>query len=488
MAVAIGVSTLVVVAVAGYLWWSRAHLAVTSVPTGAEVRVDGRLLGRTPLTGRTMTPGLHLVEVRHSYYARYSRQLNLPAGRRTELAVALEPGVGELMLYSNPRGAWVEVDGVRREGTTPLLLKLPSGPHQVAMGMQERRAASAPVTVMADQTRELHLDLGIVPHGTLTVTTTPDDAQITLPTAGLEYAPGVRLPLGEYPVRVSRPGFETREQRLTVDYGDNRYHVTLPRAFAPLVVQVNPADARVRLRYRQNGESALAWNDYRPGVKLPVGEVEVRASAMGRRSAYRRIELPAGGATVTLALAVVHVKAGQRLRDPLKSGGRGPEMVVVPSGTFVIGSAGGPASERPPRRIDMSQPFAVSVTEVTVADYRRFAAASGRAFDEPAASDDLPVTRVGFADAQAYADWLSAQTGAHYRLPSEAEWEYMARAGSDTSYFYGNDAASLCRYGNVADAAMERRHAGFDVADCDDGFAELAPVGSFPPTPSASAT
>jgi formylglycine-generating enzyme required for sulfatase activity len=95
----------------------------------------------------------------------------------------------------------------------------------------------------------------------------------------------------------------------------------------------------------------------------------------------------------------------------------------------------------------------------------------------------VPVTRVSFADALVYADWLSAQTGHHYRLLSEAEWEYMARGGTRTAYFFGDDPDELCGYGNVADIALRTRYTGFDTADCDDGYVELAPVASFRPNP-----
>ncbi len=469
-----------VVSAGGYFWWSRAHLDLTSVPAGADVSVDGQLVGQTPLEGLTLAPGLHLIELRHSHYAAYSRQLRLPPGETTALNATLDEGIGELLLYSNPRGAWAEVDGVRRDGTTPLLVKLPSGAHEIAMGMEERRAATATVTVMADQHQELHLDLGIVPYGALTVETVPADARVTLPGTEVEYVPGVRLPLGEYPVAVSRRGYESREQRLEVGYGDNHYAMTLPRAFARLKVRTTPADARVRLRYRQSDESTLAWHDYRSDLDIPTGEVELQVRAMGRRSVYRHLDLPPGGSTVTLTLEPMHEKAGQRLRDTLKSGGQGPEMVVVPAGSFLLGSPDGAASERPVRRMDMTEPFAVGVTEVTVADFRRFTQATGREAQDPGGDGSLPATRMSFAEAAAYADWLSIETGSHYRLLSEAEWEYMARAGGTGSYFFGDDATALCRYGNVADASMQRRHTGFDVADCDDGFAELAPVGSFP--------
>ena len=469
--------------VGAYSQWFRASIDVTTDPSGAEVRIDGRLAGRTPLQGEVMAPGMHRIELSHSHYVVHQRQLNLASGDHVELHVRLDPGLGKLVLYSNPRGAWVEVDGRRRNGKTPLMLVLPSGPHEVAMGMDERRAASEQVVVVADESRDVRLDLNIDPHGSLWLDVMPPGARVTLPNADVSYEPGLRLPMGEYPVRVSHPGYVPRELRLQVRYGDNHHRVALERAFADLAVRTDPPDSRVRIRYREMPDSRLAWHDYSPGVPVPVGEVEVRASAMGRRSAYRRLDLPPAGARVDLTLTPMTVEPGTRLRDTLQNAGRGPEMVVVPPGKFLMGSATGPPSERPPRRIVLTEPFAVSVTEVSAADYRRFALATGRRMDHRLADapDDFPATHVTFADAVAYADWLSEESGNRYRLPSEAEWEYVARAGSATDYWFGENPADLCAHGNVADRSMRKIYQGFDTADCDDGFIQLAPVATFPP-------
>ena len=128
-------------------------------------------------------------------------------------------------------------------------------------------------------------------------------------------------------------------------------------------------------------------------------------------------------------------------RDRLRSGGEGPEMVALPTGTFLMGVRGASDVAVTPQHEVAVPAFAISTHEVTFGDYDRFARATGRSQPD---SDGLsrarhPVFNVSWEDATAYADWLSRETGKRYRLPSEAEWEYMASAGSIGPYWWGYD-------------------------------------------------
>ena len=151
---------------------------------------------------------------------------------------------------------------------------------------------------------------------------------------------------------------------------------------------------------------------------------------------------PTGGATQTTpaAPAVSAPAPGSSFRDTLSSGGEGPEMVVIPVGRFRMGdlSGAGDDDEKPVHEVVIASPFALSKYEITFEDYDKFT--------YPNKVDDVgwgrgrrPVINVSWDDANEYAAWLSAQTGKRYRLPTEAEWEYAARAGSTTEYSWGND-------------------------------------------------
>ena len=181
-------------------------------------------------------------------------------------------------------------------------------------------------------------------------------------------------------------------------------------------------------------------------------------------------------------------RVGARFSDALNSGGRGPEMVVLPAGRFYMGCVSGMGCsnrERPIREVSIAEPFAISIHEVTLDEYDRFTAATGR----PQVGDGgwgrgrRPAVNVSWSDAQEYVAWLSGETGGAYRLLTEAEWEYAARAGSTTQFHFGDHPMELCRHGNHADVSVPERVEWRNTL-CSDRIAlETAEVGSYAPNP-----
>jgi formylglycine-generating enzyme required for sulfatase activity len=197
-----------------------------------------------------------------------------------------------------------------------------------------------------------------------------------------------------------------------------------------------------------------------------------------------------------------------------------PAMIQLTAGAFLMGTAeadrlidprtGKPAkNDGPQHEVAITYAFAMGKFEVTTAEYAAFVSATGyqpkgpcMEFSPPESfsintetrwnntgfpqTDSSPVGCVSFFDARAYTDWLSRTTGHNYRLPSEAEWEYAARAGSATPFFWGTDTAKTCTYANVRSPGaftISKRQAAADTQGfpCDDGHTQSAPVGSFAP-------
>lgn len=158
---------------------------------------------------------------------------------------------------------------------------------------------------------------------------------------------------------------------------------------------------------------------------------------------------------------------------PAVAGGRIPladglalELAAVPGGTFVMGSANAasPTDERPAAAVTV-KPFKMGVREVTNREFRAFdpqhdsrcESRHGYQFGVTGYDvngDDLPAVRVSWHKANAFCDWLSAKTGRRVRLPTEAEWEWAARAGSDRPFWWGGVADDFGAYANLADVSL----------------------------------
>jgi len=180
-------------------------------------------------------------------------------------------------------------------------------------------------------------------------------------------------------------------------------------------------------------------------------------------------------------------------------------VALLPAGEFVMGAEGGEPGrpDGPPHEVVISRAFGMAVTEVTNKQFRRFADATGLvdvggclAWPKGGAGaatagwrdaglgrairDEEPVVCVSWTEARDYAAWLGRETGKAYRLPSEAEWEYAARGGTTTAYYWGDEADKGCEFANVYDKATGDWFK-WAAAACDDGAETLAAVGRYKP-------
>jgi formylglycine-generating enzyme required for sulfatase activity len=205
-----------------------------------------------------------------------------------------------------------------------------------------------------------------------------------------------------------------------------------------------------------------------------------------------------------------------------------PLMIAIRPGSFIRGSTEAQArrentperdaaNERPQGRVTIGYAFAIGKFEVTRAQFARFARETGlapgkdclswdraharwgrfpgeRSWQAPGfpQGDDHPVVCVNWPEAVEYAAWLARRTGKPYRLPTDAEWEYVVRAGTATTRFWGEGRGRTCEFGNVSDLdKAEALHAGDAAAigdrerhfGCRDGYVFTAPVGRFKPNP-----
>ena len=268
------------------------------------------------------------------------------------------------------------------------------------------------------------------------------------------------------------------------------------------------ADEAHRVQEEREEEERLAEEAERRADDAAYG----RAESAGTAAAYERYvrENPRGRHVAQAKRRIEAMKTpavGERFRDCAQC----PEMVVVPSGSFAMGS---PSSEAerpyvggPVHRVRIGESFAVGVHEVTRGQWRRFveetghssgnscwtyegggwAERSGRSWRNPGFSqgEEHPVVCVSWEDARAYVEWLSRKTGEGYRLLSESEWEYVARGGTKTARYWGESETGQCGYANGAGLEAKKHYSNWPwaVVSCNDGYVHTSPVGSYKKNP-----
>ncbi len=176
------------------------------------------------------------------------------------------------------------------------------------------------------------------------------------------------------------------------------------------------------------------------------------------------------------------------------------QFVTIPAGEFIMGDKDGQRDERPRHPVSIDS-FYMQTTEITVEQFDIFANAtnhptnfgcwyfnSGWLFSAELnwrnpgypQQPNHPAVCISWNDTQQFITWLNQQQQEYrFRLPTEAEWEYAARAGSHERYYWGSDPSGLCTHANASDKQTLKHFPSFRSNDCDDGYVETSPVGNY---------
>jgi len=220
----------------------------------------------------------------------------------------------------------------------------------------------------------------------------------------------------------------------------------------------------------KKGQTDIAEQRLKSAIRL---DNEVKGQQALRESISTATSNPVDAGEINKAVISNYADATKKVEDlPTKSTSAesvefvAPVMVAIPAGKFVMGSEAGAEDEKPMREVSI-EAFSMSKHEITLEQYRVYAINNSMLMPQFRANEyNRPVTNISWHDAKGYAAWLSARTGKSYRLPSEAQWEYAARAGTVTPFYTGEE---------LLDAA--------NCAGCESewGGLQSAPVGSFSP-------
>ncbi len=424
-----------------------AVVSINSQPNGAEVKVDDIVVGVTPLTTE-IVQGQRNITVSPAKYKTVNLQQRVEAGKTLQLdTINLAPAYGQLVLQTEPAGATVSV-GKQFHGTTPLTLSLSSSTeHIVRVSKPGYQRSNKPVTLAAEESRKLTLKLA-PQYGVVFVTSRPADASLFVDgkPAG-KATQRLRLTTRPHKLEARKTGYASQQATVTPRAGiSQNVDLTLKTADQASIASNNSSDI-------QSGSGSLP-------------------------------------ATVTTA-------EGQQLR------------LVSATEPFRMGASRREAGRRAnesQRLVQLTRPFYLAENEVTNAEFRKFKPAhqSGTADGAGLNTDNQPVVNISWDDAARYCNWLSQKDGLPnayreesgrmaivnpatkgYRLPSEAEWAYVARVfgrPSAVHYPWTGTYPPTIPAGNFADAQISDTLAD-TVPGYDDGYRGTAPVGSFPAHP-----
>ncbi|MCC5604807.1 PEGA domain-containing protein [Nostoc favosum] len=475
-------------------------LVVDTGGVRATVTANGRAVGEAP-GELTLPAGTQLLAFDAPRHERLERTVEIEGlGKKQALQVQLVPGYAAVKFESVPAGAQVLVDG-RAVGTTPYTGDLDAGRRAVALAHPEFRTWESMITVKAGEAQTVGpVQLGL-PDARLAVRTEPAGADVSVSGAyrgrtplTLTLAPGAA-----HEILVTRAGYAPVTRSITLEpKAQQSLALKLEAQLGEIVVQGEPRDAELYV----DGRSRGAANQKLSLPSVPH-TLEVRKAGL---ETFRTTLTPRPGLpqSVKYELKTAAEQKVARLGGSVRTSS-GQVLKLLPAGRITLGSPRrepGRRTNEAQRIVELKRPVYVAVRAVTNADFRQFKPdhLTGAFRQETLDLDNYPVANVSWEDAAAYCNWLSQRDGlpaayvrqggklvlaspatTGYRLPTEAEWEYAARAdgrGGARKYPWGDNLPIPPKAGNWADAQAVYLQ-GPVLENYDDGFRVAAPVGSF---------
>jgi len=479
------------------------RLNLVSELPDVKVLIDGQEAGVAPGVIEEVSRGPHVLEfVKHRYFPLKQEVEVEGLGTTQDVAVALEPAWGQMSFSSAPDGAELYVDG-QLIGTTPLATEILETGSAVSISARGYKTWQAEVSVKAGTSAEHPPVTLVVADGTLEITSTPPRAGITIDQEFRGVTPlTVPLsPLRGHQVELFLEGYRKAQRTVSVE----------PEQHSSLAVSLTPIIGRIRLTVAPDDAEVLV-----DGRVQGTGSRELQLTAREHRITVRKAGYAEQSMAVTprpehaqsLEFTLLTLEQDYwSTRPPAITSPVGSQLRLFrPGASFSLGAPRrepGRRANEAERSVRLERPFYIGVLEVTNAEFRSWKENhSSRAFrGQTLDMDNQPVANVAWQEAALFCNWLSRREGlpvfyveeqgvvtgfdvnSHgYRLPTEAEWAWVARYDADGQSLMfpwgGDQYPPPAVHGNYADQSAARL-LNFVLANYNDGFVTSAPVGSF---------
>jgi formylglycine-generating enzyme required for sulfatase activity len=492
-------------------------LSVITDPEEATVSISGEIKGTTPLNGLELPPGGYEIAINKENYLPYSEHVTIEGRRqRSRIETTLTPAWSRVSLNTSPEGANLLVNN-QEVGNTPVAMDLLLGSYDLRLEMPDREPQEFTIRVPANQTIDLPTRAMAWKHGSLFLGTTPPGAWVTVDGEIQGQTPGTFSIPSKKEVGIKVALFDHEEVVFDLDLQPGEateQRLDLKPLTGTIRIETVPTKAEVFLDGRIKGLTPLALE-----LTIQDHAFEIRKAGYLAQSHKLR---PLANKTARHSFTLIGEQQGNRLTDDQivraliaqkdniqkeVSTPSGNKLKLIQPDSYTMGlPENSPDKEfnEIAVRMRIRQPFYFGLYEVSNREFKVFKADhdSGIINGVSLQSGDRPVTGVTWRDAVEYCNWLSDIQGLKpayleiegnfvlieprtdgYRLPTEAEWEYVARhqAGSTSMiYPWGMDTQPLDKSGNYAGEEAKVINGQF-IKGYRDGYRATAPVGSYNP-------
>tara|TARA_Y100000294_G_scaffold80106_1_gene75216 strand:+ start:674 stop:2695 length:2022 start_codon:yes stop_codon:yes gene_type:complete len=455
--------------------------------------LNGRVASVSPNLEVELPDGEHELTIDNRFFEKKALKVSIRKGKTTDLKIDLEPMEGLLKLASTPSGAVVKLNG-KQIGETPQQIELAGGSYSIELNHPERKNLSDKIEI-TNSRREVERDYKLL----------FEDAFVSFklkPAGGILLLNGRRLnkfermrvdALKTHTVSYLKDGYFAESKKFKVDPNEEKKLAFLLKKELGRVVISSKPSAAVFLNGKQIGMTPIS-------TELPAIKHNLEISKKGYRS-FKQSLLPSSKSAKKINVTL-QTELQARLAENPKSfkNSAGMTLKLFHPNRFKMGAPRGEKGQRAnefQRSIRLSKPIYVSIHEVTVEQFSKF-----KTIKPIPSNKSFPITNVSWNDAALFCNWLSQQdrlepfyrfSGGQYigenreadgyRLPTEAEWEWLARkAGRQkTSRFtWGDEYIIPPSSGNFADESAKGT-VDLYIPRYDDGHPRLAAVGSFGP-------